>query len=65
MSTLSPDQINEKHGRVAYRCRVCHAESGLQWFNDTSCPVCSKPGCIKELWREWDEALASNGGEEE
>ena len=55
----SPGQINVEHGRVVYRCRVCRAESDLVWFKGTSCPVCRKPECAKELWREWDEALAA------
>lgn len=57
MSYPSPDKINADRGYAAYKCRVCRAETGLVWFNGTSCPVCRKPECAKELWREYDEAV--------
>lgn len=56
---MSPDQINEQMGKVVYRCRPCRAESGLHWFNGTSCPVCSKPECTEALRKEWAEAYAA------
>ena len=61
---MSPDEINKSHGKVVYRCRVCRVESGLVWFNGTSCPVCLKPECAKELWREWDGAIAAMSEED-
>ena len=53
----SPNDINRERGYVVYKCRVCYAETDLVWFNGTSCPVCYKPECAKELWREYDEAV--------
>lgn len=49
---MSPDQINQKHGRAVYRCRWCHAESGLHWWAGTSCPVCANPECSARCAQE-------------
>lgn len=61
---MSPDAINAKHGEPVYRCRVCRVATGLQWFNGTSCPVCSKQECCDALWREWDAALEAQPDDE-
>lgn len=56
---LTPDEINERHGEVIYRCRPCGAEKDLQWYRETSCPVCRRQECHSELDREFEEAMQS------
>lgn len=58
-----PHEIRRQDGSPAYHCRTCLTTEDLRWFNGTSCPVCRKPECSKELWGEWDAAL--NQPEEE
>lgn len=56
--TKTPDEINSQYPDPVYRCRGCHVGSGLHWYRDTSCPVCSKPECIAQVDAEWAAALA-------
>ena len=45
---MTPDQINEKHGKPSWRCNTCKAESNLEWWNGLSVAVCrGKPECRK------------------
>lgn len=47
---LSPEQINEKHGKPTWKCWHCQAESNLYWYNGWSVAVCrSKPECENAL----------------
>ena len=39
---MTPDQINEKHGKPSWRCNSCGAASGLMWWNGLSVAVCSQ-----------------------
>ena len=52
----SPNDINGERGHTVYRCRACHTDKDLVWFNGTSCPVCRDPKCALELWSEYDDA---------
>lgn len=54
---MTPDQINEQHGQIFYRCRNCRAATGLSWWGGTSCPVCSRQECIEAVRREYHEAF--------
>ena len=38
---MSPDQINEKHGKASWRCNSCGATSGLKWWHGLSVAVCA------------------------
>lgn len=42
---MTPDQINEKHGKPVWKCFGCQAESGLHWWNGLSVAVCRKTEC--------------------
>lgn len=45
---MSPDQINQQHGKPVWTCFGCKAESGLHWWNGLSVAVCrDKPECGK------------------
>ena len=39
---MTPDQINQKHGKPSWRCNSCGAESGLTWWNGLSVAVCAR-----------------------
>lgn len=64
MSTRAPHEIRAADGSAVYHCRVCRTEEALQWFNGTSCPVCKRPECVKELWAEYDAAYLVMGEDE-
>lgn len=64
MTASAPHEIRRADGSAAYRCRVCRAEDRLVWFNGTSCPVCERPECVKELWAEYDAAYKALGEDE-
>jgi hypothetical protein len=42
---LSPDQINEIHGKPTWKCWKCKAEEGLYWWGGMSIACCRKPEC--------------------
>ena len=58
---MTPDEINSKTDNPYYRCFGCRVATGLHWYRDTSCPVCSKPECIALVDAEWAAGLASGG----
>lgn len=58
-----PHEIRRADGSAAYYCRSCLAEDSLQWFMGTSCPVCDKPECHKELGAEYQAAYDALGEE--
>jgi hypothetical protein len=49
----NPHEINEKHGEIFYRCRICQSADKLHWYGDTSCPVCSNPTCTELVKKEY------------
>lgn len=44
---LSPEGINRKHGKPAWLCWGCKAETGLHWHNGWSVAMCRKQECAK------------------
>lgn len=56
---MSPDEINARYPEPVYRCRNCRAATGLRWFGDTSCPVCSRPECYDAVSAEYQAAYQS------
>lgn len=56
---MTPDQINEKHGKPSWRCNTCRATSGLKWWNGLSVAVCSgNPDCSKAESEKYARAIA-------
>lgn len=53
---MTPDDVNQRDGVMHYRCRSCRVDHGLHWYRGTSCPVCSKPECIKFCDDEFAQA---------
>lgn len=39
---MTPDEINQKHGKPTWRCWHCRAESGLEWWRGMSVAVCER-----------------------
>lgn len=60
---MTPGQINAQRPEPVYRCRPCKTSENLSWYRGTSCPVCDRPECHKELDAEW--AAATNAYQEE
>lgn len=57
---MSPDQINEKHGKPSWRCNSCGATSGLEWWNGLSVAVCrGKPECRRIESEKYAVAVAA------
>ena len=52
---MSPDAINQKHGKPSWKCWHCRAESDLLWWNGLSVAVCAKK---VECGRAYSEFLA-------
>jgi ribosomal protein S14 len=57
---MTPDKINEKHGRAAWRCNSCGATSGLMWWNGMSVAICrGNDRCSQSEGEKYAAAMAA------
>ena len=56
---MTPDQINEKHGKASWKCNTCGETKGLMWWNGLSVAVCSmNPRCSEAESKKFSDAIA-------
>ena len=60
MRTDTPEEINARYADPVYRCFSCRTPTGLHWYRDTSCPICSRPECIAACDAQWNKALSED-----